>query len=90
MNDDDDVDDAGLEQNSGGKNPIKELIGGAKTLQEVSDIVVEHFCRYLEAAHQLPGTTGDSNIVELGLDSLAAVEIRNWGHFHLEWTWLLK
>lgn len=76
--DDDDVDDAGLEQNSGGKNLVKELIGGAKTLQEVSDIVVGHFCRYLEAAHQLPGTTGDSNIVELGLDSLAAVEIRNW------------
>ncbi|ROW03680.1 hypothetical protein VMCG_05341 [Cytospora schulzeri] len=75
---DDDVDDGGSDKDSGAKQLVKELIGGANTVQGVLDIVVEHFCRYLEVAHQLPGVTRDNSIVELGLDSLAAVEIRNW------------
>lgn len=75
---DDDDGDAGQEQDNGGKQLVEELIGGTKTVQGVSEIVVEHFRRYLEAVHHLSGVTGDNNIVDLGLDSLAAVEIRNW------------
>ncbi|KUI55300.1 Nonribosomal peptide synthetase 14 [Cytospora mali] len=71
-------DDSGPQRDSGGEQIVVELIGHANSVQEVSDIVVEHFCRYLGAAHQLPGVTGENGIAELGLDSLAAVEIRNW------------
>lgn len=74
----DDVDGAGLQQDTRGKQVVKELIGRAASDQDISDIVVEHLCRYLAAAHKLPKVTGENNIVELGLDSLAAVEIRNW------------
>ncbi|KUI67109.1 Nonribosomal peptide synthetase 14 [Cytospora mali] len=75
---DNDVDDSGPQRDSGGKQIIVELISHANSVQEVSNIVLEHFRRYLEAAHQLPGVTGENSIAELGLDSLAAVEIRNW------------
>ncbi|ROW16969.1 hypothetical protein VPNG_01408 [Cytospora leucostoma] len=75
---DDDVDDAGPQQDSSGQQVVKDLIACATNAQSVSDIVVEHLCRYLETAHQLPVVTDENSIVELGLDSLGAVEIRNW------------
>ncbi|KAK7748161.1 Type I Iterative PKS [Cytospora paraplurivora] len=74
----DDVDDAGPQQDSSGQQVVKDLIACATNAQSVSEIVVEHLCRYLETAHQLPIVTGANSIVELGLDSLGAVEIRNW------------
>lgn len=80
VDDDDDEDGGSLQRNGGPEKNLKELIDGAISAGEVSALLCEHFCHHLKAILQLSGdsVSGDSHIVELGVDSLMAVEMRNW------------
>lgn len=72
--------DTGLEQGGALATDLKELIESAGSTEAVSSLLSEHLCNYLTGVLQLAegGVSGDSHIIELGVDSLMAVEIRNW------------
>lgn len=71
-------DDAGA--GDAGQAQIKDLLAAAKTIAEVTDVLVEGFITRLQAQLHLPegAVTREHTIAELGVDSLAAVEIRAW------------
>ncbi|KAK3317281.1 putative polyketide synthase [Cercophora scortea] len=62
------------------KQSVKELLQNAHTETEVQDVLVPAFINRLERLLQIPPNTitGDTSVVELGVDSLVAVEIRSW------------
>lgn len=74
-----DVDSPGVNYTHQGQS-IKEQIRGCVTIDDVREILESQFCRRLESLLQLPtnSISGDHNISELGVDSLAAVEVRAW------------
>lgn len=63
-----------------GEKSIGDQIRDAETVEAAAEVLVASLCRRMEATLQLPGDSvdGDRSIVELGVDSLAGVEIRNW------------
>lgn len=77
---DDETDDTGLDQSGGVVDNLKKLIDAADWADAVSELLAEHLCGNLRSLLQLPegGVSADSHIIELGVDSLMAVEIRNW------------
>lgn len=72
----------GREGGTGGlKHTLKDLIKSADSAEEVADVLLAAFLRRVEAILQHPaGSVGNGEVsfVDLGVDSLAAVEIRNW------------
>ncbi|KXX76983.1 Nonribosomal peptide synthetase 14 [Madurella mycetomatis] len=62
------------------KQNLKELVGNAQTVDELVDVLVGGFiARLRNQLHLSEGAvTGDHSVIELGVDSLAAVEIRSW------------
>lgn len=77
---DDETDDTGLQQGGDAVDNLRELVDSADSAEAVSGLLTEHLCVNLQIILQLPegGVTADSHIIELGVDSLMAVEIRNW------------
>lgn len=63
-----------------GRDDIKKLIQDAETEDEVVNIVQEALCAKIETTLQLPmgSVDADALLMELGIDSLVAVEIRAW------------
>lgn len=76
----DEANDDGPQRNKGDEKNLKELVDAAASVETVSDLLSDHLCRHLEASLQLSenSISFESHIVELGVDSLMAVEIRNW------------
>lgn len=79
--------DEGAEKNKDGegaesKQSLKDLINDVgNKAQQVADILLAAFCRRVEAILQHPAgsiVNVEASFAELGVDSLAAVEIRNW------------
>lgn len=56
------------------------LIKEAKSFEEIAHIIQSALCSRMDIILQLPGGSvrSDSSIAQLGVDSLAAVEIRQW------------
>lgn len=79
---DDDPEAAGESPGAGGpeKQGLKELVGNAETVDELVEVLVAGFIARLRSQLHLPegAVTGDHSAIELGVDSLAAVEIRSW------------
>jgi acyl transferase domain-containing protein len=59
---------------------LKQLLDGAATKEELVEVLVKGFVDRLESQLQLEAgaVTSEHSIAELGVDSLAAVEIRSW------------
>ncbi len=59
---------------------VKYLVAAAETAEEIMTVLIPAFVDYLEAQLQLSKhtVTGDDSISNLGVDSLAAVDIRSW------------
>ncbi|KAK4035108.1 hypothetical protein C8A01DRAFT_48664 [Parachaetomium inaequale] len=62
---DEDGAEGGADANGAQKQSLRELMDGAATAEELTRVLVD-------------GVTGEHSIAELGVDSLAAVEIRAW------------
>jgi hypothetical protein len=77
---DDDDDASAVDAGSQKKRTLKELVDAAATESELVDVLVHGFIERLQSQLQLPpgNVTGEHSIVELGVDSLAAVELRSW------------
>lgn len=75
-----DEDEHVIQQDGNQKHSIKDLLKLAQTVEAAAEILQESLCRRVEIILQLPvdNISGDSRIAEVGIDSLAAVEIRNW------------
>ncbi|KAI3393178.1 hypothetical protein diail_4634 [Diaporthe ilicicola] len=76
-----DDDEADISQQKGeDEKNVKELVDAATSAGAVSSVLTDHFCRHLEVVLELSenSISAESHIVELGVDSLMAVEIRNW------------
>lgn len=63
-----------------GEKTLKELLGSAHSQSELLEVVSSAFTGYLEKLlHLQEGTvTRDNSLGELGVDSLAAVDVRSW------------
>jgi NAD(P)-dependent dehydrogenase (short-subunit alcohol dehydrogenase family) len=61
---------------------VRQHVEDAKSEEEAVATVVDAFCAQLDKALQLPGGQAAENahraVIDLGIDSLIAVEIRNW------------
>lgn len=59
---------------------MKDLCKLTESVEDVAAIIQASLCRRMETILQLPihSIKPDKSIVEMGIDSLAAVEIRNW------------
>ncbi|KAJ0124549.1 hypothetical protein J7T55_005887 [Diaporthe amygdali] len=75
-----DDDTAGPHREGPEEKNIKELIDAEISAEAISNLLSYHFCRHIETILQLSvhSVTPESHIFELGVDSLVAVEIRNW------------
>lgn len=62
------------------KQSVRALLDQAKSMDAITEILVSHLARRLEFLLQLPAESVDvyRGISDLGVDSLAAVEVRNW------------
>ncbi|GAB1318038.1 Lovastatin nonaketide synthase [Madurella fahalii] len=62
------------------KRTLKELADAAETKDELVDVLVAGFIARLQSQLHLEegAVTGDHSVGDLGVDSLAAVEIRSW------------
>jgi acyl transferase domain-containing protein len=62
------------------KQSLKQLMDAAATKEELVEVLVKGFVDRLVSQLQLEAgaVTGEHSIAELGVDSLAAVEIRSW------------
>ncbi|RHZ63238.1 uncharacterized protein CDV56_108187 [Aspergillus thermomutatus] len=65
---------------SGGVQSVQELLRGSQSLDEIAQTLRDSFATQLESMlHLAPGTVNmDSPIIDLGVDSLVAVEVRSW------------
>lgn len=75
---DEDGDDA-----SGGaekKKSVRDLLEAVSSTREAAEVLATAFAERLESLLRLPAgsVNGDNSVAELGVDSLAAVEIRSW------------
>ncbi|KAK3900471.1 hypothetical protein C8A05DRAFT_45692 [Staphylotrichum tortipilum] len=63
-----------------GRVNLKELVAGAETAETLVEVLVEAVVTHVQGQLQLTegAVTGEHSFVELGVDSLAAVEIRAW------------
>lgn len=70
--------DAGAGGN--GRVNLKELVAGAETAEKLVEVLVAAVVVHVQGQLQLSegAVTGEHSFVELGVDSLAAVEIRAW------------
>ena len=70
----------GVAMDGSQKQTLKELMDAAKTSDELVDVLVHGFIARLQSQLHLTegNVTSDHTIVELGVDSLAAVEVRSW------------
>lgn len=77
---DEDEGGTSLQQKDAAETNLRELIDAATSTKEVAGLLLENFCHHLKALLQLSdgSLSADSHIIELGVDSLMAVEIRNW------------
>lgn len=59
---------------------VAEQLRDCVSFEDVRELLEAEFCRRLESLLQLPtnSISGEHNISELGVDSLAAVEVRSW------------
>jgi hypothetical protein len=59
---------------------LKELLVSADTKEEIAAIIQDAFIGHLQQLLRIQKgrITGDDNVAELGVDSLAAVDIRAW------------
>ncbi|KAK4237127.1 hypothetical protein C8A03DRAFT_44984 [Achaetomium macrosporum] len=59
---------------------LKQLIEAADTKEAIVDLLVHGFVAHLQSQLQLAegSVTGEHSIVELGVDSLVAVDVRSW------------
>jgi hypothetical protein len=78
-------DDAGNQAMAGAQGAsqqrgLKELVDAAASREEIVEVLVKGFIEWLQSKLQLAegSLTGDHSPVEVGVDSLAAVEIRSW------------
>ena len=63
-----------------GRVNLKELVAGAETADQMVQVLVDAVVLHVQGQLQLGegAVTGEHSFVELGVDSLAAVEIRAW------------
>lgn len=76
---DEDEDDAsdGTEKK---KQSVRDMLEAAHSAREAAEVLAKALAERLESMLRLPADSvgGDSSVAELGVDSLAAVEIRSW------------
>ncbi|KAI0008763.1 beta-ketoacyl synthase domain-containing protein [Xylariaceae sp. FL0662B] len=74
------LDDGEGKNDSTPKQSLKEVLAGLTEVDAMAQAILERFAERLEAMLQLPqgSVHADHGITELGVDSLIAVEIRNW------------
>lgn len=72
--------DADLHPDGAQKQSLKDLVDGAATRDALVDVLAQAFIARLQSQLRLAdgSVTRDHTIVELGVDSLAAVEVRAW------------
>ncbi|CAN8104139.1 unnamed protein product [Discula destructiva] len=81
------VSDADAEVDDGApKVTLKDRIASSDSVQGIAKILAEGVCARMEAILQRPSGSvrGHNGIAELGVDSLAAVEVRNWFYKSVE------
>ncbi len=78
--DDDDGDGRSSSSTSGSGTSFRERVARTGSRAEAADVLTEEFARRLESLLRLPGhsISSHSEVSELGVDSLVAVEIRSW------------
>lgn len=76
----DDNEQQAQQQESDHNRSARDLVKLAESVGAVAEILQASLCRRMETILQLPANSikPDSRIVEMGIDSLAAVEIRYW------------
>ncbi|KAK4204629.1 putative polyketide synthase [Triangularia verruculosa] len=76
----DDDSDADADSSGPQELSLKEQINGANSQDDLVQVLVQAFMKRLQTQLKLPegNVTADHSIIELGVDSLAAVEIRVW------------
>ncbi|KAK4101167.1 ketoacyl-synt-domain-containing protein [Parathielavia hyrcaniae] len=77
----DESDDSGKDGVNGEqKRTLKQLMDAADNVEDMVEVLVGGFVDRLQSQLQLPdgSVTGEHSIAELGVDSLAAVELRAW------------
>jgi len=62
------------------KKSVRDMVEAANSAREAAEVLAKALAECLESLLRLPADSvgGDSSVAELGVDSLAAVEIRSW------------